>query len=124
MEDPSHVVGQLASHASSWAVDAALVIVAISVGLAVVVGLGGALLGWFRDRMGSGATPGQVAKLLDRKINGGLVRIETAVKAIDGRLDALEADVAARHAENQREFGLLHGRLGAQWDGRERREAR
>lgn len=52
---------------------------------------------------------------LRAQLNGSLVRIED-------KLDALEARVDARHAENQREFGLLHGRLDAQWDGRERRQ--
>ena len=43
---------------------------------------------------------------------------------IEDKLDALEARVDARQAENQREFGLLHGRLGGrEWDGRERRHA-
>lgn len=52
---------------------------------------------------------------LRAQINGSLVRIEE-------KLDALEVKVDERHAENQREFGLLHGRLGGrEWDGRERR---
>lgn len=41
---------------------------------------------------------------LRAQLNGSLARIED-------KLDALEARVDARHAENQREFGLLHGRL-------------
>lgn len=43
---------------------------------------------------------------LRAQINGSLVRIED-------KLDALEARVDTRHAENQRELGLITGRLEA-----------
>lgn len=108
MEELSHGVGALASRASSWAVDLALLIAAGSLAVAVVVGLGGAILGKIRDMMKAGATPGQVATLLDQKINSSLGRIERKLDLLDEKVDG--------HGER---LARLEGRNG--WDGRERR---
>lgn len=108
MEELSHAGAQLASRASSWAVDAALLIAAGAFGVAVVVGLGGAILGKIRDMMKAGATPGQVATLLDQKINGSLGRIERKLDVLDEKVDG--------HGER---LARLEGRNG--WDGRDRR---
>ena len=104
----------MSERAPPWAVAAALL---MSTGAALIWALTqlGQKLGMFaRDLAGNGATPGQVRTIteqaLDRKINGGLDRIMQ-------KLDDLEDKVDKRHAENQREFGLLHGQLA----GRARR---
>lgn len=100
----------MAAKAPSWAVATSLL---MATGAALIWALTslGAKLGMFaRDLAGNGATPGQVRTIteqaLDKKINGGLDRIIQ-------KLDDLEDKVDKRHAENQREFGLLHGQLAA-----------
>lgn len=50
---------------------------------------------------------------LERKINGGLDRIERAVASMDAKLDRLDEKVEDRHAENQREIGEIVGKLEA-----------
>lgn len=114
MEALSRAAGLLADKASPWVVDLSLLSLGIGAMIFSLTQLGNKLGMFARDLAGNGATPRQVRTIteqaLDRKINGGLDRIIA-------KLDALEEKVDARHAENQREFGLIHGQLA----GRARR---
>lgn len=110
MEELSRAAGLLADKASPWVVDLSLLALGLGVMLFSLTQLGARLGMFSRDMAGAGATPGQVKRIteqaLESKINGGLDRIMA-------KLEMLEDKVDARHAENQREFGLLHGRLGS-----------
>ena len=114
MDEISSAARLLADKASPWVVDLSLLALGVGVMIAALTQLAAKFGMFARDIGGAGATPGQVRAIteqaLDRKINGGLDRIIA-------KLDALEDKVDIRHAENQREFGLIHGQLS----GRARR---
>lgn len=106
----------MASRAPEWAIATSLVATTAGiVGAALVAAVMSA-----RKLLGMGATPEQVAAIIDRKINGSLGRIEAAVtdlrgelKAVDAKVDALDDKVDVRHAENREAVGELRGALGA-----------
>ena len=102
-------MAEMSAKAPPWAVATSLIMATGAALIWALTALGQKLGMFARDLAGNGATPGQVRTIteqaLDRKINGGLERIIA-------KLDALEEKVDERHADNQREFGLLHGQLG------------
>lgn len=91
----------LASRAPEWAVAAALLVCTVGIVGCMMV----ALVMAARKMMGMGATPEQVAALLDKKINGGIERIEAS-------LAELREEVNAKHTENREAIGELRGALG------------
>jgi len=103
-------VAALSDKVPPWAAITTLLMLSGSALILSLIQLGAKFGMFARDIGGTGATPSQVRSIteqaLDRKINGGLDRILS-------KLEALEDKVDARHAENQREFGLIHGRLGS-----------
>lgn len=100
MGELSDAVGHLAPVASPWAVDLAILVLAISVGLAVLGGLGTAIAMRFRDMIAAGATPKQVKTILDEKINGGLERIERKLDGLDEKVDSHGERLAALETLN------------------------
>jgi hypothetical protein len=89
--------------AHPWAADVALIIMAIAAGFSVMAPLFLAA----RKLLGMGATSAEVAGLLDRKINGALVRIEAAQATQGAQLAELDRKVDG-HGER---LASLEGRL-------------
>lgn len=58
--------------AHPWAADVALIVIAVAAAFSIMTALGLAS----RKLFGMGATPSEVTAILDKKINGGLDRIE------------------------------------------------
>lgn len=103
------VVGELASRAPEWAVAAALLLATGAIVVAIVPAM--VLAG--RKLLGIGATPEQVAGLLDKKINGGLVRIEAKLDELSKVVAANRGVADDRHADNREMLAALRERLAA-----------
>jgi hypothetical protein len=99
--------GALAARAPEWAVATALIVVSLGGVGCLMVGIGLAA----RKLLGMGATPEQVAGLLDRKINGGIDRLEAGMADLRKQVRELDDKVDQRHAENQLAIGELRGAL-------------
>lgn len=98
----------LAARAPEWAVAVALIVTT----LGIVVCTMTAMVMAVRKLMGMGATPEQVEALLNKKINGGIDRIERSVAELRDNVRSLDDKVDARHSENQLAIGELRGALG------------
>lgn len=109
MESASNAWTSTVASASPWAVDAALIIVSIAIAVAVIGALAVAVGMKIRDLSGAGATPSQIQHLLDKKINGGLERIEEGLEALAGEVRANRNVADQRHAENQHKIGRIEG---------------
>lgn len=112
-------MAEMSGRAPPWAVATSLLMATGAALIWALTSLGERLGMFARDLAGNGATPSQVQTIteqaLDRKINGGLDRIMA-------KLTDLEHKVDERHAENQREFGMIHGHIWAvRGDGRPNR---
>ena len=131
MGAPSDAWATTVTAASPWAVDLALILVAVAAALAVLGGLGAAVAMKAREMLGAGATPRQVKSILDEKINGGLERIERKLDALDAKVDGDREDSWRMHRENGERLAALEtlnsmaetGSAHTRWDGRERRKS-
>lgn len=115
LSEVSHAIVGMSERAPPWAVAAALL---MATGAALIWALThlGAKLGMFgRDVIGAGATPGQVQRIttdvVERKINGNFGDIKDQLAALQLELVTQRRENDKRHADNQREFGLLQGQL-------------
>lgn len=96
-------IAAVTTRSHPWAADAALIIIAVCAGFSIMT----ALFLAARKMLGMGATTQEVSALLDRKINGALVRIEAEQARQGAVLGGLDEKVDG-HGER---LASLEGRL-------------